>query len=130
MRSPLLATILGAGLSFSPTLLKAEDAPAVDKAVTGVLICNHCGDGMLKKDDPEASAADHAKACALKTSCAASGFEVITGKTSVKLDADGNAKAKDYLSKEGTGTRVVVTGQTNADGTMSVKSIEGAPAAK
>ena len=130
MRTLLLATLLGAGLSFSPTLLQAEDAPKMDKTVTGVLIDNHCGDGMLKKDDPEAAAAKHEKSCAMKPACAASGYAVITGKTEVKLDATANAKIKDYLSKDENGTRVTIKGDANADGTMSVTSIEAAPAMK
>ena len=130
MRTLLLATLLGAGLSLSPTLLRADDAPKLDKTVTGVLIDNHCGEGMLKKDDPEASAAKHDKACAMKTACAASGYSVITGKTQVKLDPTGNAKVKDYLSKEENGMRVTVKGDENKDGTMSVTSIEAAPATK
>ena len=42
----------------------------------------------------------------------------------------GNMKIKDYLSKDENGTRVTVKGDENADGTMSVTSIEAAPAAK
>ena len=130
MRTLLLATLFGAGLSLSPTLLWADDAPKMDKTVTGVLIDNHCGDGMLKKDDPEAAAAKNGKACALTAECAASGYSVITGKTRVKLDPTGNAKVKDYLSKDENGTRVTVKGDENKDGTMSVTSIEAAPATK
>lgn len=129
MRTLLLATLLGAGLSLSPALLRAEDAPKMEKTVTGVLVCNHCGNGMLSKDDPEAAAAKHPKACSLKTTCAASGFEVISGKTAVKLDTAGNDKAKEYLSKEDSAPRVTIKGDTNADGTMSVTSIEAAPVA-
>jgi hypothetical protein len=110
----------------SSLALAGDGSVGADKTVTGVLICNHCGSGMMTKDDPEAAAAKHSKACALKEACAASGFTVISGKEQTKLDAASADKAKAYLSKEDNPSKATVKGNLNSDGTLRVASIEPA----
>ena len=125
MKSVLLSLVLGAGMSLTPALFGADDAAKpMDKTVISVLICNHCGARMTSKDDPEAAAAKHPKACSLKDACAASGFCVISGKDQVKLDAGSADKAKAHLGKEDNPPKVAVKGTINTDGTLKVDTIE------
>jgi len=98
------------------------------KSVTGVLIDQACAAKMMSKDDPQAAATKHPKACCMKDACASSGFAVISGKHLYKLDADGSKMAKEYLAKDDSTTMVTVTGDVESDKIDEVKSI--APAEK
>jgi len=89
-----------------------------DEKFTGVLIDQKCGAG---KD--EAAAAAHPAACCVK--CAKNGFELITGKTHLKLDEASAAKAKEYLGKDGASTKVAIEGTKDGE-TLKVTSIEAA----
>jgi hypothetical protein len=95
--------------------------------VTGVLIDQACGGKMMTDADPEKSAADHPKSCAVKADCAASGYSVITGKEMIKFDDNGNSLAKDYLQKttKEDNLRVNVTGVRDGD-KIAVTSITAA----
>jgi hypothetical protein len=116
----LLTTVAATGLSFLPlTPARAADEQA-GHAMTGVLIDNACG----AKQADEASAAKHPKACAMKEACAASGYQLMVGDKHYKLDDQGNAQAKAYLSKIDS-TRVTIDG-TMAGDTMQVTSIKPA----
>ena len=71
----------------------------------------------------EEGAAKHSKACALK--CAKDGDMVlISGKDTLKLDADSKAKAVAFLEKNDS-TKVTVEG-TKKDDTLTITSIEAA----
>lgn len=128
MRTAILAILVGLGLCLVVSWSRADESMKSDKIVTGYLVDNACAAGMMKKDNPEAAAADHPKSCCLKEACAASGYCVIDGKTQTKLDAASNDKAKEYLAKADSSTRVTVKGDLNADGTLKVDSIVAAPA--
>src|SRR5438105_2939884 len=79
-------------------LIASRAARAEDMDVKGVLIDQHCAAKMMEKDDPQAAAEKHEKACCEK--CAAdAGLAVISGKTMYKLDDAGKAKALKYLKK-------------------------------
>ena len=101
--------------------LMAGVAQAADEVtkVSGVLIDQTCA---VKKGN-ETAAAGHTKACTLKCADAA-GFAIISGKDIIKLDAKSADAAKAYLTKEETTTKVTITGTKNADGTLTVTSIE------
>ena len=103
---------------------RAADEPSGKTAITGVLIDQHCGENMMKKDDPEKAAAAHKKACAIK--CADSGYAVIVGKKEYKFDDKGNQLAKDYLAKEDSKMEVSVQGEVKDD-TIAVTAINPAP---
>lgn len=117
MRKSMIAGVALLSLFAGVGIARAEE-----KEIKGVLIDQNCGGKQMKKDDPEAAAAKHPKACALKDSCAASGYEVISGKTEYKLDDASAAKAKEYLSKNDS-TKVVVKGEEK-DGKLVISSIE------
>src|SRR5438552_3413977 len=92
----LLMLVVGAiGLGFiGSSTVRAEDEKEVK--VKGVLIDQHCGPTMMDKDDPQAAAAEHKKACCEK--CAKEhGLAVISGKKMYKLDDAGKEKAMAYL---------------------------------
>ena len=115
MRRLLIATA-----ALSMVVGFAKVASAADE-VKGVLIDQKCGKGQMSKDDPEKAAAGHSKDCAMKDSCAASGYAVISGKKMWKLDDKGAQLAKDYL-KDHDSTKVVVKGTEKGD-TIAVESI-------
>ena len=120
MRHRLLVSAVALVLTSAAAFAGDQD----NKKVSGVLIDQACGSKQMKKDAPEAAAAEHPMACCLKASCAASGYEVISGKDEFKIDNGSNAKVKEYLEKDGSVTKVTVTGTQNADGTMTITSIE------
>jgi hypothetical protein len=120
MRKSMLALVasvsLVGGLFVTAPSSRGDD----EKEIKGVLIDQQCAAKFTGKDDPEAAAAGHPKACCIK--CADGGFEVISGKTEYKFDDASNAKAKAYLDANDS-TKVVVKG-TEKDGTITVSSIE------
>ena len=61
----------------------------------------------------------------MKEACAKSGYMVISGKKGYKLDEAGAKKAKEYLAKEDSKTKVVVEGTKEGD-TLKVTSIMAA----
>jgi len=99
-------------------------ASAADQSVTGVLIDQACGGKQMSKDDPEKAASGHSKDCAMKDSCAKSGFAVIAGKKMWKLDDKGAKLAKEYFGSHDS-TKVTVKGEEKGD-TIAVTSIEAA----
>jgi hypothetical protein len=108
----------------------AEDAPdaGTSQRVTGILVDNACGAGMMKKDDPEAAAAKHTRACAMKEACEKSGYAVISGDKLLKLDDNGNKLAKDFLAQTELkkNLRVSVQGIVKGD-EIAVSSLDAAP---
>ena len=113
----LLVAVAAAGLSMFVPTARAEDA----HAMTGILIDNMCGD--KDKNKTEDAASKHTAACGIK--CADSGFQLIVGDKHIKLDDAGNAKAKEYLSKEDAKTMVTIEGKMDGD-KMTVDSIKPA----
>jgi len=125
MKVTLIA--LAAAIAFGGfvTLSRAADDDDAKAPITGVLIDQMCGAKMMSKDDPQAAAAAHKKACAMKDSCASSGFAVIQGKHMYKLDDAGAKMAKEYLAKDDASTMVTVDGTVKED-MIAVKSIKPA----
>jgi hypothetical protein len=64
-----------------------------------------------------AKAAEHSKECALMDHCVAAGYGIFTEGKFIKLDAQGNKKAKAFLEsiKRETGILVVLEGNLNGD---------------
>jgi len=123
----LLSGIVALG-TFAFSNARGADADDKGKSVSGVLIDQMCGEKQMSKDDPQAAAAKHPKACAMKESCAESGYAVISGKKMYKFDDKGNQLAKDYLAKSDSNTQVTVMGDVKDDGTIAVTDIQAAPA--
>ncbi|MDB5305325.1 MAG: hypothetical protein JWM97_2874 [Phycisphaerales bacterium] len=121
VRKCLLAAVAISGLSLPGPTARAEDAKdQKDHTKTGVLIDNTCG----AKQADETAAAKHPQKCAMKESCAASGYQLIVGDKHYKLDDKGNEKAKAYLAKADS-TRVTIEG-TVVDEKIEVTSIKAA----
>jgi hypothetical protein len=116
MRLFLCVVVAMSLLSLFNGFSRADDKKDV-QTVTGILIDQHCGEKMMKKDDPEAAAAEHTKSCATADACAASGYCVITGKHMLKFDDAGNKLAKDFLAKtdKEKDLKVTVTGMVHDD---------------
>ena len=108
-----------AGVALLSLFASVGTSRADTKEIKGVLIDQSCCAKQMTKEDPEAAAASHPKACDMK--CADKGFSVISGKTAYKLDAAGSAMAKTYLEKNDS-TKVVVKGEEK-DGTLTISSI-------
>ena len=115
MRKSMIAGVALLSLFAGVGISRAES-----KEIKGVLIDQSCCAKQMSKEDPEAGAAEHSKACAMK--CADKGFSVVSGKTAYKLDAASSAKAKAYLEKNDS-TKVVVKGEEK-DGEFAISSIE------
>ena len=133
MRKTLVCGLVAVAMAAGASFVRAEDkdkGDAKEKTITGVVIDNACAGKPMKAEDPEAAAAKHPKTCALKESCAKSGYSVISGKEQYKLDKDSAEKVKEFLGEEKSTTHVVVMGKTNEDGTLSLSSIKAAPEKK
>lgn len=115
MRKSMIAGVALLSLFAGVGISRAES-----KEIKGVLIDTSCCAKQMTKADPEAAAADHPKACAMK--CADKGFSVISGKKALKLDEASNKMAKEYLEKNDS-TKVVVKGEEK-DGALAISSIE------
>jgi hypothetical protein len=120
MRKQILAAVAAVSLGFSALAVSAAD----EGSWTGALIDNHCGENQ--KD--EAAAMKHPVSCALKDSCAASGYQLIVKDKHYKLDDKGSEQAKAYLEKVGdkdSGAKVTLTGKVEGD-KIDVTSIKEA----
>ena len=119
MRRFLLTAAAVCGLCVGSMAVRAAD-DAKDKEVKGVLIDAACGGKQASED----TAANHPKTCAMKESCAKSGYGVMSGKKFIKFDDAGNDKAKEYLATKENATKVTVVGTLSDDGkTLAVKEI-------
>ena len=118
LKKLLLTAAAASALFLTGPTAKAADEK--DHAMTGVLIDNACG----AKQADETAATKHPLKCAMKESCAASGYQLIVGDKHYKLDEKGNEKAKEYLAKADS-TRVTVEGKMEGE-TMEVSSIKAA----
>ena len=81
--------------------------------VTGYVIDNMCGE----MHGTEAEAAKHPNGCALMEACQKSGFAVVAGEKTCKLDAEGNKLAAEALkaAKTKKGLKVDVEGTLEGD---------------
>ena len=115
MRNGLLLGIAALGIAFTAGTARAEK-------ITGVLIDQTCGAKQMSKDDPQQAAQGHPKSCAMKESCANSGFALISGKKMYKIDTASNDKVKDYLGKTENSTYVTVDA-TGGEDKLTLNSI-------
>src|SRR5438309_320568 len=99
MRKSLIAGIAVFGLGFGLFVSAPSARAAEEKEMKGVLIDDHCSANMMKKDDPQAAAEGHKKACCEKCMKGGAELTMISGKTEYKLDSASQTKAKEYLEK-------------------------------
>lgn len=125
-----LAAVAAMGFSFSP-VRAADDAKKTE--MTGVLIDNHCGEEMVKKDgasadDIQKAAEGHKKGCLMKCAKDDKSVSLMHHGQMLKLDKDSADKAMTYLEGKGSKTKVTVEASKNDDGTLALAEIK--PAAK
>ena len=119
--------VLALGLTAS-----AQDKTAgKPQTVKGYIVDVMCG-GDMTGSDAMAKAAKHERTCALKGSCAESGFGVMSDGKFYKFDDNGNTKAKSLLesSKKKSAPMAEVTGTIDGDklavsSMKEVKSMKG-----
>ena len=123
-----LAAVAAFGFSFSP-VRAADDAKKME--MTGVLIDNHCGEEMAKKEG--ASAADiqkkaeaHKKNCLMKCAGDDKSVSLMSDGKMMALDKASAEKAMTYLGEKGSKTKVMVEATKNDDGTLALSEIKPA----
>src|SRR3954464_13206907 len=94
-----LAAVAAMGFSFS-TVRAADDAKKTE--MTGVLIDNHCGEEMAKKEgasaeDIQKSAEGHKKNCLMKCAKDDKSVSLMSDGKMMKLDSASADKAMTYL---------------------------------
>jgi len=105
-------SLLGVALALAAALAYAQGDKKTVK-VTGYVIDNMCA-GMHSSED---EAKDHSTSCALMPKCERSGFAVVSGDKSYKLDDNGNKLAEQVLKSTHTkkGVKVEVEGTLDGD---------------
>ena len=129
MRNTIVLTLALALVGLGTAFVRAADEDKGDSVkVSGVVIDQMCAKKMAAKDDPQKAAAGHQTSCCLK--CADSGFAIMTDGKTTLLSKDSSDKVKEYLSKDDAKTSVTIEGTKQADGSIAVKTIAAAEAAK
>lgn len=111
--------ILSCGLVFAVT--QDYTVPAGAVTLKGTLIDNLCADGH--KADIGTFIKKHTKECALMPNCAASGYSLYANGKMMKLDADSNGMAKEFLKDSDSKMDVEVEAVDTANG-LSLVSIK------
>lgn len=103
--------IIAAVLSLVAGLAYAQEAAKTK--VTGYVIDNMCAAGGHGSE----SAEDHGTACALMPGCRKSGYTIVSGEKSYKLDERGNMLASELLNSTKTkkGLKVDAEGTLEGD---------------
>src|ERR687886_1017208 len=105
-------SLLGLALALTTLFAYAQDEKKTVK-VTGYVIDNMCAE----MHGTEEEASHHPNACALMESCQKSGFAVVSGEKTYKLDEQGNKLAAEALkaAKTKKGLKVDVEGTLEGD---------------
>ena len=105
-------SLLGLALALTAAFAYAQDEKKSVK-VTGYVVDNMCA-GMHGTED---EAKNHPNACALMPKCEKSGYAVVSGDKSYKLDDNGNKLAEQVLKSTHTkkGLKVEVEGTLDGD---------------
>jgi hypothetical protein len=105
-------SLLGVALALAAALAYAQGDKKTVK-VTGYVIDNMCA-GMEGTED---EAKEHTTSCALMPKCERSGYAVVSGDKSYKLDDNGNKLAEQVLKTTHTrkGLKVEVEGTLDGD---------------
>lgn len=104
--------IIAAVLSLAAALAYAQEAAKTTK-VTGYIIDNMCAG----EHGTEEEAKDHGTGCSLMPACRKSGYRIVAGDKSYKLDDRGNTLAAEILNSTKTkkGLRVDAEGTLEGD---------------
>ena|SRR5947209_4437223 len=105
-------SLLGVALALAAALAYAQGDKKTVK-VTGYVIDNMCAGAHASEDE----AKEHTTSCALMPKCERSGFAVVSGDKSYKLDDNGNKLAEQVLKTTHTrrGLKVEVEGTLEGD---------------
>ncbi len=114
-------SLVAAAVALAAVLAYAQGEQKTVK-VTGYVIDNMCAE----MHGSEEEAAKHPNACALMESCEKSGFAVVAGEKTYKLDAEGNKLAAEVLKgvKTRRGLKVDVEGTLDGDTLHAAKLVE------
>jgi hypothetical protein len=106
-------SLLCVALALAAVFAYAKDDTAKSVKVTGYVIDNMCA-GMHSTED---EAKEHTTSCALMPKCDKSGYAVVSGDKSYKLDDNGNKLAEQVLKTTHTkkGLKVEVEGTIDGD---------------
>jgi hypothetical protein len=104
-------SLLGVALALAAALAYAQGENKTIK-VTGYVIDNMCA-GMHSSED---EAKEHTTSCALMPKCEKSGFAVVSGDKSYKLDDNGNKLAEQLLKTTHTKKGVKVEAEGTLEG--------------
>jgi len=106
-------SLLCAALALTAAFAYAKDDTTKSVKITGYVIDNMCAGTHAAEDD----AKEHTTSCALMPKCEKSGYAVVSGDKSYKLDANGNKLAAAVLKGTHTkkGVKVEVEGTVDGD---------------
>src|SRR5215210_6252975 len=106
--------LVAAAVALAATFAFAQEAEKKSVKVTGYVIDNMCAGGMHGSEE---DAQKHPNACSLMPACEKSGFAVVAGDKTYKLDEQGNKLAAEALkaAKTKKGLKVEVEGTVEGD---------------
>jgi hypothetical protein len=108
------ASLVAVAVALAAVFAFAQEAEKKSVKVTGYVIDNMCASGMHGTDE---EAHKHPNACSLMEACQKSGFAVVSGDKTYKLDEQGNKLAAEALKAARTkkGLKVDVEGTVEGD---------------
>ncbi len=108
------ASLVAVAVALTAVFAFAQEAEKKTVKVTGYVIDNMCAGGMHGSEE---DASKHPNACSLMPACEKSGFAVVSGDKTYKLDEQGNKLASEALnaSKTKKGLKVDVEGTLEGD---------------
>ena len=116
-------SLVAVAVALAAVFAFAQEGEKKTVKVTGYVIDQMCA-GMHGSEE---EAQKHPNACALMENCQKSGFAVVAGEKTYKLDAEGNKLAAEALkaAKTEKGLKVSVEGTLEGD-TLHVATLEAA----
>ena len=117
------ATLVAVAVALASVFAFAQETEKKSVKVTGYVIDNMCAGGMHGSEE---DASKHPNACALMPACEKSGFAVVSGDKTYKLDEQGNKLAAEVLkgAKTKKGLKVDVEGTLEGDTLHASKLVE------
>jgi hypothetical protein len=114
-------SLVAVAVALAAVFAFAQEGEKKTLKVTGYVVDNMCAE----MHGTEAEAKNHPNACALMPACEKSGFAVVSGDTTYKLDEAGNKLAADALkaAKQKKGLKVDVEGTLEGDTLHAAKLV-------
>jgi hypothetical protein len=108
------ASLVAVAVALAAVFAFAQEGEKKSVKVTGYVIDNMCAGAHESKEE---AAKEHSTHCALMASCSKSGFAVVAGDKSYKLDEQGNKLVAEVLkgTKTKKGLKVEVEGTVEGD---------------